>query len=257
MPDEVYLSVVIPAYNEELNIQKGVLDKAYNYLNSKLFNTELIIVDDESRDSTPKLLDYFALAKNNVKILHTSHGGKAFSLMKGLKAARGEIVLFIDMDQATPITEFDKFTEFFDQGYAIVIGSRGTVRQNAPFTRRLLSQGQIVLRNIILGFKDITDTQCGFKAYRRETINKIVEKLYLFNPSKETHITGPAVYAGYDVEVLFVAKKLGIKVKEVPVVWNYQLSKRVSMIKDALRGIKELITLKLLDLQGKYKISSR
>ncbi len=255
MPDDVprpFLSVVIPAYNESENIRDGALDKVVAYLLGRGLSHELLVVDDGSEDETAALADAYAATHPGVRVLRNPHHGKAHTVVTGLLAAAGEIILFTDMDQATPIGEVERLLPWFDRGYDLVIGSRGNVRRNAPLSRRLMSRGQVVLRDVILDLGPIADTQCGFKAFRREPIRRVVEHLRVYDPRHEEAIEGAAVTAGFDVELLFVATKLGYQVKEVPVEWDYQLTRRVSLLRDSLRGIRDLLRIRVADWRGAY-----
>lgn len=247
-----FLSVVIPAYNEMTNIRSGSLDSVHAYLTAQRYTYEVIVVDDGSTDQTAQLAEAFAGQHDCFRVLRNPHRGKAFTVATGLRAAQGEIILFTDMDQATPIGEAAKLLPWFERGYDVVIGSRGTYRRNAPWWRKLMSHSQIVLRNIILGFKDITDTQCGFKSFRGSAIGPILDHLHLYDFTQHTRVQGATVTAGFDVEVLFVAQKLGFKIKEVPVEWDYRHSRRVNLMKDSLRGVRELIEIRAADLRGAY-----
>jgi glycosyltransferase involved in cell wall biosynthesis len=247
-----FLSVVIPAYNEASNIQAGSLDSVATYLSSQTYEYEVIVVDDGSTDETLALAEAFAARQRGFRVIHNPHRGKAFAVATGLRAAHGEVVLFTDMDQATPIEEIPKLLPWFAQGYDIVIGSRGTYRRNAPLWRKTMSRSQILLRNLILGFRGITDTQCGFKAFRRDVIAPLLDQLYLYNFSRSAEAQGATVTAGFDVELLFVAQRLGYRIKEVPVAWDYRHSRRVNLLKDSLRGLRELIEIRAADLRGAY-----
>ncbi|MCL6509671.1 MAG: glycosyltransferase [Anaerolineae bacterium] len=247
-----FLSVVIPAYNEAANIQSGSLNSVAGYLSVQPYDYEVIVVDDGSTDETAALAEVFAAGQRGFRVIRNPHRGKAFTVATGLRAAGGDIVLFTDMDQATPIHETAKLLPWYEHGYDVVIGSRGTYRRNAPLWRKFMSRGQILLRNLILGFKDITDTQCGFKSFRGSVIRPILDHLYLYDLSKPADVQGATVTAGFDVEVLFVAQRLGYRVKEVAVEWDYRHSRRVNLLKDSLRGVRELIEIRAADLKGAY-----
>jgi glycosyltransferase involved in cell wall biosynthesis len=247
-----FLSVVIPAYNETTNIRGGSLRAVAEYLASQPYSYEVIIVDDGSEDQTAELAEAFAARHEHFRVIRNPHRGKAFTVATGLRAGQGEIVLFTDMDQATPIGETAKLLPWYEQGYDVVIGSRGTYRRNAPWWRKVMSRSQIILRNVILGFKDITDTQCGFKSFRGSAVGPILDHLHLYNLSQQEQVEGATVTAGFDVEMLFVAQKLGYKVKEVPVDWDYRHSRRVNLLKDSLRGVRELIEIRAADMKGAY-----
>jgi len=246
------LSVVIPAYNERDNIRSGALDTVAAYLSSQAYAYEVLIVDDGSLDDTAALAEQYAEQHPVFRVVRNPHRGKAYTVISGMLAARGGIVLFSDMDQATPITEAGNLLPWFERGYDVVIGSRGTVRRNAPLWRRFMSRSQIILRNVILGFRGITDTQCGFKAFRREVVQAVVPRLQLYGGQPDAVVKGASVTSGFDVELLFVARKLGYQVKEVPVEWDYRHSRRVNLLRDSVRGVRDLLRIRLADVRGAY-----
>jgi dolichyl-phosphate beta-glucosyltransferase len=241
----IYLSLIIPAYNEAAAIRAGKLAKVSTWLASQPFVSELLVVDDGSQDETAELAQ--AVANRVVRVPHT---GKAAAIVAGIQEARGEVILFTDMDQATPITEAPKLLEALQMA-EVAIGSRGLARQGAPLGRYVLSWGQVALRNVLLGL-NITDTQCGFKAMSRLAAVEILEYLQVYHPGYMGTIHGPSVTSGFDVEFLFVAQRLGYRIHEAPVQWNYQETRRVNLIKDAWRGINDLFTILITDLRGKY-----
>lgn len=246
------LSIVIPAYNEEKNLQKGVLDGVFGYLKTVDFPYELLLVDDGSSDETIKEIKFQIKGKNNVRLIENPHGGKAFTVITGLLEAKGEIALFTDMDQATPLSEVEKFLPKFDppagRGVDIVIGSRAG-RKGAPLIRKIMAWGFALCRKIILDLP-YQDTQCGFKAFNKPAREAIFPKI-----KKEwgvLHFKGGAVNAGFDVEVLYLAKKMGFKIEEVSVEWNYVDTERVQAIKDSAAALYDMVRIRLDDLKGKY-----
>lgn len=242
------LSVIIPAYNESENLKKGVLSEVGNFLEKSGLEYEVVIVDDGSSDQTVELVKKYISKNGNFRILQNKHGGKAMAVMTGMMDAKGEIVLFTDMDQATPIDQLDKFLPKFEEGYDLVIGSRHG-RKGAPFIRKLAAWMFSVLRNIILGLS-YEDTQCGFKAFNQRVIERIIPKIK--GEWGVTHFKGGAVNAGFDVEVLYLAKKYGFKICEVSVEWKYVDTERVQVIKDALAAIYDMFRIRINDLRGKY-----
>lgn len=242
------LSVVIPSYNEEKNLKRGVLDSVKNYLIKQKLDFEIIIVDDGSSDSSLEIVKKYISKDKKFKLIQNSHGGKAIAVMTGMLASSGDIVLFTDMDQATPINQLGKFLPKFAEKYGIVIGSR-TGRKGAPFIRKLSAWGFSIFRTIILGLP-FKDTQCGFKAFNRESVEKIIP--IIKNEWGVVHFKGGAVNAGFDVELLFLAKKYGFKIAEVPVEWNYVDTERVQVIKDALAAVYDMFRIRINDLKGKY-----
>ncbi len=243
-----YLSVVIPAYNEEENLKKGVLDQVYNFLKNQKYTWEVIFIDDQSTDQTDQLIEEFIKNKDNSRLIKNPHQGKAGTVTTGMLKAKGEIVLFTDMDQAVPLSEIEKLLPYFKEGFDVVIGSRSEERKGAPLVRKVMARGFMILRSLILSLK-VEDTQCGFKAFTQSAAQDIFKRLKV---DQQGSVQGATVTAAFDVEFLFIAQKRGYKIKEVPVTWNYQESKRVNPLKESWKGLKGLISIKLNDWQGVY-----
>lgn len=249
---KLYLSVVIPSYNEMANLQKGVLDKVEHFLQKQEFEYEIIIVDDGSTDGSAEFVEKFAKDNSKFRLIKNPHLGKAGAVTAGMLEAVGEYRLFTDMDQAAPIEELDKLLPYLNKEFDIVIGSRSSQRKGAPFTRTIMAKGMIILRTVIVGVRDIKDTQCGFKIFNKKSAEELFSKLQNFHHGFKK-ISGSAVKAGFDVELLFLAEKLGYKIKEVPVNWLYVESRRVSPVMDSISAVEDLIKIRLNDLFGKYK----
>jgi dolichyl-phosphate beta-glucosyltransferase len=247
------LSVVIPAYNEEAAIQAGKIDQVIDWLETQPFNTELIVVDDQSQDNTAVLAQAAVLhgEKTVGKVVQIHHAGKAAAVIAGIHAAAGEWVLFTDMDQATPITEAPRLLKTIHNGCHIAAGSRGIVRPGAPLGRYLLSWGQVILKTVLLGLR-ITDTQCGFKAFTRQSALEIIDHLVVYDPTRLGTLDGPSVTSGFDVEFLYLGQRLGYRICEVPVKWHYQQTRRVNLLRDARRGFLDLFKIVLARLRRKY-----
>lgn len=249
MKKNIFLSVIIPAYNEETNIRLGTLDKVSRYLDAQTYTWEVIIVNDGSIDATSNLLNEFVKTNRKFVVIHNPHQGKAATVITGVMAAQGEIILFSDLDQATPLNQVEKIFPWFSNGYDVVIGSRQSRREGAPFLRLLMARGFMFLRTVILGL-DIIDTQCGFKAFSGSSARKIFEKLELYRQKRV--VSGSMVTAGFDIEVLFLAKKLGYKIREVSVEWHYVETRRVNPIRDSWQGLLDILKIRINALQGKY-----
>lgn len=240
------LSIIIPAYNEAAAIRAGKLVDVVAWQKAQPFASELIVVDDQSQDETATLAAPFA-----DQVIRIPHAGKAAALIAGIRAAKGEWVLFSDMDQATPITEAGHLLAALQDGADVAAGSRGLVRQGAPLGRYLLSWGQVILKNVLLGLR-ITDTQCGFKAFTQRAAQDVIDHLVVYAPANLGTIHGPSVTSGFDVEFLLVARRLGYTIREIPVRWTYQQSRRVNFQRDARRGLRDLLFIVRARLQGKY-----
>ncbi len=237
------------------NLQKGVLDKVEHFLSKKKYSYEVIIVDDGSKDGSVEFVKEFSSNNLNFKLIQNPHLGKAGAVTAGVLSSKGEYVLFSDMDQAAPIEEVDKLLPYFDPpaggGYDIVIGSRKSQRKGAPWTRILMAKGMIILRTFLVNIHGISDTQCGFKMFKRETVKKLFGRISkLHNNFKK--VTGSNVSAGFDVELLYLAQNLGYKIKEVPISWLYVETRRVSPLKDSIEGLMDLIRIKIKALKGEY-----
>jgi dolichyl-phosphate beta-glucosyltransferase len=244
------LSVIIPAYNEETNIRLGALDKVVRYLESKTFEWEVILVDDGSKDNTVVLSNDAFSHNSHFHLIKNPHQGKAATIITGMTHAGGEIMLFTDLDQATPLKEIEKLLPWFDKGYDVVIGSRRGERTGAPLLRRLMARGFMTLRTLFLGLTGISDTQCGFKAFKRDVAQNIFQHLSLYGQQKA--VSGAMVTAGFDIEVLFVAKLLGYKIKEVSVEWHYVETRRVNPIKDSWEGLLDIMRIRMNEWKGVY-----
>lgn len=247
--NKINLSIIIPAYNEEKNLNKGVLLDVWNYLKEKKFIWEVLLVDDKSTDNTLSLLKKFSESHKGFRVLAETHRGKGGSVIAGILNSKGEIILFTDMDQATPLKEIEKFFPKFKEGYDLVIGSR-TGRKGAPLIRRIMAYGFSILRRVILRLP-YKDTQCGFKAFKKDAANKIFSKLKVFD-DKELN-AGSHVTAGFDLEVLYIARKLKLKTTEVNVNWEHRETERINPIKDSWEGLKDLFKVRINAFLGVYK----
>jgi dolichyl-phosphate beta-glucosyltransferase len=170
---------------------------------------------------------------------------------EGVLQARGKIILFSDMDQATPIEEIDKLLAYFDESYDIVIGSRNTTRKGAPLFRQFISRGAIFLRKLLIGMYDISDTQCGFKAFTAASAKPLFEKIKKIHHGFHS-VSGSNVTAGFDMELLYLARKNGFTIKEVPVRWLHVETRRVNPLQDSIKGVIELLKIKSNAMHGLY-----
>ncbi len=253
MKKSIYLTVVIPAFNEINNLKKGVLEDVYEYLHKQDYTWEVLVVDDGSTDTTSVEVGKFASRHKNFTLLKEPHRGKAGTVIAGMLKGSGKNIVFIDMDMATPIEELEHLLPKLDAGYDIAIGSRSG-RKGAPIVRKLMAYGFTVLRFLILRLP-FRDTQCGFKGFSRKATQTIFQRMLVY--TKEQSIKGSAVTAGFDLEVLYVARKLGFKVAEVPVNWHDAGDRGghgVNPLKDSWQGLIGLLQVRKNALLGKYKI---
>jgi glycosyltransferase involved in cell wall biosynthesis len=235
------------------NLRKGVLDRIDHYLSRQKYTYEVIIVDDGSDDGSAEFVEKFTQENSNFRLIKGSHSGKEGAVTSGMLEAVGELRLFTDMDQATPIEEVEKLLPFFEKEYSVVIGSRNTNRKGSPLSRRIMSRSMIVLRKLMVGIREIDDTQCGFKMFTAEAGDRLFRKLSTLHHGF-SKIHGSNVTAGFDVELLFLANKMGYKIKEVPVEWLYVESRRVSPINDSINGLMDLAKIASGKFSGKYNL---
>ena len=246
-----YLSVVIPSYNEVKNIHRGVLDEVLEYLKKQEYEWELIMSDDGSTDGTGAELDLFAKQDSRIKILHNVHAGKAPTVKSGMLAAKGEWRLFTDFDQSTPLSELEKLLKYTKEGAEIVIGSRemvGARRTKESFLRHLMGRVFNILVQV-LAVPGFLDTQCGFKLFSQKATEDLYNSLWVYGKMEER---SDAFTGAFDVELLYIALKRGYVLKEVPISWRAHESDRVNPIKDSLRMLRDIIIIRISDLQGKY-----
>jgi len=246
----IYLSVVLPSYNEMKNIKRGVLDEVYDFLKDYPKSWELILSDDGSTDGTKIALSEFAKKDQRIKFLANPHRGKGPTVSAGMMAATGEWWLFTDFDQSTPLKEVTALLKYTDQ-YQVIFGSReiiGAQRQKEPFYRHLMGR---VFNLVVQTFAvpGMLDTQCGFKLFSQEATTTLFPKLYVYSGKKERH---DAFTGAFDVELLYLAKKYQFKVREVPVIWQHHATDRVNPIKDSLLMFLDIMRIRLADLSGKY-----
>ncbi|MBI2375429.1 MAG: glycosyltransferase family 2 protein [Deltaproteobacteria bacterium] len=227
----IELSVVIPAYDEVTRISVTVA-RTLEFLARTYPRSEVIVVDDGSNDDTPLVLaELSRLDPRLVVIRHETNHGKGGAVKSGVLAARGEFVLFMDADLATPIEELPKVLAYARAGADVVVGSRahgtGTeIRKRQPLPRELMGRTFNVIVRSLLPI-DIADTQCGFKLFRRAAAQAIFAR---------TTLEGFA----FDVELLMLAKQLGYEVRDVPVVWSHGPNSKVRMFRDSSKMLLDI-----------------
>ena len=233
-----FLSVVIPAYNEEKRLGP-TLARIEHYLATQSYEAEIIVVDNASSDRTGEVAQ-----AAGVRALQEPRRGKGAAVRTGMLAARGEYLLFSDADLSTPIEEVEKLMDALRAGHDVAIASRGLresklpVRQ--PWYRELVGRaGNILVR--LLAVRGIADTQCGFKLFPRE-IGRC-----LFSAQRMTGIA-------FDMEILFLAQRLGMRIAEVPVTWIDSPDTRINRVRDSLDAVKDLVRIRLNWARGRYRV---
>jgi glycosyltransferase involved in cell wall biosynthesis len=240
-------SIVIPAYNESARIADS-LQKVLGFVAQRHWNAEVIVVNDGSRDDTARVVGQSQEQHPELQLLENpGNRGKGYSVRHGMLQARGEILLFSDADLSSPIEEADKLLAAIADGADIAIGSRWlesrlqTRRQ--PLYRQFFGRIFNLLLRITLGL-GFKDTQCGFKAFTRQAAQAIF-------PAQKVERWG------FDAEVLYLAKRLGLRVAEVPVVWAHREGTQISPLRDGIRMFGEMLKIRWNALSGKYAAARR
>ena len=235
------LSVVIPAYNEESRLP-STLAHVSEYLASRRDPYEVIVVVNGSTDRTAEVAKAAAERDPNLRLVLTPLRGKGRAVKIGVGEALGERVLFCDADLSTPIDEAVALADRLGEEFGVVIATRegsGSRRVGEPYVRHLMGRGfNLVVRALAL--PGIQDTQCGFKAFTRAAARDIFPRQTL-----------PGF--GFDVEILYIARKRGYRILEVPVTWVYRSSSRVEPVRDTFRMFTDLLRVRLNDLRGRYQ----
>jgi dolichyl-phosphate beta-glucosyltransferase len=236
--NQVQVSVVIPAYNEERKIADAVHDIVY-YFEQKKLSYELIVSVDGT-DRTREIVE--DMAKGNPCIVLTGSSerrGKGMAVHEAILKSRGAFVGYMDADNKTPASEFDQFLPELEKGTPVVIGNRalsGTLTASSrPLARRVFSWAYLLFTHMLLGLWEITDTQCGFKFFQRDA------GLELFRAQK---IMGYA----FDVEILYLARKKGYAIAQVPVSFKHDPDSRMSVILGNLRSLRDTCLIRFLHL---------
>lgn len=213
----MYLSVIIPTYNEEKRISTTLL-AIDEYLAKQKYDYEIIVVDDGSSDKTSEIVNNFKSMVRNMKLVENKENhGKGFVVRQGMLEAQGDYRVFTDADNSTSIDQIEGFLPFFKEGYDVVIGSRAIrgakINVHQPFHKELLGKMGNKLIQVVAVW-GIKDTQAGFKCFSARAAEDIFPRAFINR-------------WGFDVEALALAKKLGYKIKELPIVWVNDLNTHV------------------------------
>ena len=253
--DNIFLSLIFPAFNEEKRLGQ-TLDKTINYFSSKKINYEIIIVNGGSTDNTFKLISqkisqYFSYndyLKDIICSSYEGNGGKGWAVKTGINICRGKYILMLDSDGSTDIEEYESlFNSIKDEEYAIAIGSR---RKNISedneeervWYRKLLSKINNCVVKKCIGISDVEDTQCGFKLFTRLAAIDIFNNLHIFKWA-------------FDVDILYICQKFGIKIKEIPVRWKDMPDSKLNVFSASILFIRDYLAMLLFYNTGFWKLN--
>jgi glycosyltransferase involved in cell wall biosynthesis len=235
----IFLSIVIPAHNEE-NRLPDTLEQVFHFLEKQSFSSEVIIVENGSSDRTLNVAQEFAATHKYFRVMQ-SERGKGAAVQRGMLEAKGEYCFMCDADLSMPVEEISKFIPPTLEGFDIAIGSReakGSVRYNEPPYRHFGGRGiNFIIQLLIL--PGLNDTQCGFKCFRAEIARDIFNCQTLHGWS-------------FDIELLYVARRRGYRVKEIPIHWYHFADSKVSALRDAVRMIQDIFRIRANAWRGMY-----
>lgn len=244
--DKIYLSIIIPAYNEEKRISQTLLD-VDRYLSKQKYGYEILVANDGSKDKTAKIVQNFQSIVKSLELINNSENhGKGYIVRQAMLQAKGKYRLFMDADNSTTINHIEKMWPFFEKGFNVVIGSRDSkdargACQAVPqsFIKRQLGNfGNLLIQTVAVW--GIWDTQCGFKVFTDRAAKDIFSRLTIDR-------------WGFDIEALAVAQRLGYKIAKIPVYWVNEPDSRVGW-KGYLKTFVELFQIKLNLIKDKYHI---
>jgi dolichyl-phosphate beta-glucosyltransferase len=235
-------SIILPAYNESARIA-GTLDRILAHATERGWAVEVIVVSDGSTDDTVAIVREYASRHAVLRLLENpGNRGKGYSVRNGMLHAKGDILLFSDADLSSPIEEADKLFAAIESGVDIAIGSRWVDRRlqirRQPLHRRVLGRMFNLALRVILGLQ-FKDTQCGFKAFARRSAQSIfpLQKIERW---------------GFDPELLYLARKFGFVVREVPVAWSHREGTRIHPLRDGMLMFGELLRIRWYAMKGSY-----
>lgn len=238
-----FLSIVIPAHNEESRLPR-TLEQIFEFLSRQSYTAEVVVVENGSSDRTLELAREFSRKHQNLIVLHEERRGKGNAVQRGILEAHGEYRFICDADLSMPIEELEKFLPPTLTGFDVAIGSReapGAIRYYEPNYRHFGGRAiNLLIRLLIL--PGLNDTQCGFKCFHAST----AESLF-----RQQTLTGWS----FDIEILYLARRKKLRVREIPIQWYYDPESKVSAVRDALRMISDIFRIHLNALHGKYDLT--
>jgi len=235
-----FLSVIIPAFNEAGRLP-NTLELIEQFLSSQAFTYEILVIENGSTDGTLQIAQELHKKIRHLKVMHEETRGKGWAVRQGMLAAQGEFRFICDADLSMPIEEVLRFIPPQLEDSPIAIASReapGAVRYDEPEYRHLVGRIFNLLVRLLL-LKGLNDTQCGFKCFRADAAQRIFPLVT---------ITGWT----FDVEALFIGRKLGYKIAEIPIHWYYKSNSRVNVLRDSIHMGLDLLKIRLNGFFGKY-----
>jgi dolichyl-phosphate beta-glucosyltransferase len=240
-----FLSIIIPAHNEENRLSR-TLEQVFAFLSTQPYTAEVLIIENGSNDRTLEIAQSVAQQKSNLRVLQETQPGKGNAVRRGILDARGEYRFICDADLSMPIEEIAKFIPPTLTDFDVAIGSReapGAVRYNEPPYRHLGGRGiNFIIQMFIL--PGLNDTQCGFKCFRAETAETLFSLQSLMGWS-------------FDIEILYLARRKHLRVKEIPIHWYYGSDSKVSAVRDAIHMISDIFRIHYNARRGLYGPKSK
>ncbi len=236
------LSIIIPAHNEETRLPH-TLEQVFAFTQQQAYESEVLVVENGSTDRTYEVAQRYAQQHANLRVLREVGRGKGLAVQRGMLAARGRYRFMCDADLSMPAPEIQRFLPPALEDFDIAIASReapGAVRYDEPLYRHLGGRGiNLLIRLLIL--PGLQDTQCGFKCFREEIAQDVFRYQTLHGWS-------------FDIEVLFIARRRGYRIREVPIDWYYQPASKVNAVRDALRMIADIFRIRSNARRGIYDL---
>lgn len=236
------LSLIVPVFNESRRLAAPLREMG-EYLAAQSYSSELVLVDDGSRDGTATLIGEIAptLPVPVHLLRYEQNRGKGYAIKVGFAAAEGEILVFSDVDLSTPLAELPRFLESLAAGYDFAIGSRKTRGSEIAVHQTWLreSLGKVFTWLVRQTLADVSDVTCGFKAFRREVGKRLFERVRIDDWS-------------FDAEVLLIARRQGFRLQEIPVHWEDRQGSKVRVLRDGLGALLGILRIRCNALLGRY-----
>jgi glycosyltransferase involved in cell wall biosynthesis len=235
-----FLSIVIPAHNEEGRLPRA-LEQVLAFLNDQPYSSEVVVVENGSSDGTFEVARDFAARHSTITVAREEQRGKGNAVRRGMLEAQGQYRFICDADLSMPIEEVQKFLPPAIEGFDLAIASReapGAIRYNEPLYRHWGGRAiNLVIRLLIL--PGLNDTQCGFKCFHADVVEELFRRQTLAGWS-------------FDIELLYLARRKKMRIKEIPIHWYFDPDSKVSAVRDALRMIGDIFRIHLNAARGRY-----